>query len=65
MISSTDGASKHTNTMKKPNKKKKEKDKEPEAISLRGEELYFAQQKKWANSFTMRRNHGEGKTKDK
>jgi|7_EtaG_2_1085326.scaffolds.fasta_scaffold10957_4 hypothetical protein len=48
--------------MKKPNKRKKTgESKEKPPTPLRGEELYLAQQKKWANAMTMRRNHGEGK----
>ena len=39
--------------MKKPNKRKKKGESKEEALT--GEELYLAQQKKWANSFTMRR----------
>jgi len=41
------------------NQKKKEKaSKEEPPAPLRGEELYLALQKKWANSFAMRRDHG-------
>ena len=43
----------------------KKKKKKEEKKALTGEELYLSLQKKWASSFTMRRNHGEGKTKEK
>ena len=49
--------------MKKPNKRKKKGESKEEP--LKGEELYLAQQKKWANAMTMRRDHGEGKSREK